>query len=51
MQLTGKQAVLSMHDIYMKFCKVGQFGGASQTHWRSKLVHCKGQSEDALAVF
>ena len=47
--VTGK--VWNSWRIYMTFCKVGQFCGASQTHQRSKLVHCNGRSEDALAVF
>ena len=44
--VTGK--VQNLWRIYIKFCKIGQYRGASQTHWRSKLVHCKGWLESAL---
>ena len=47
--VTGK--VQNSWTIYMKFCKIGQFQDASQTHWTSKLVLCKGRSESTLAVF
>ena len=47
--VTGK--VQNSQRIYMKFWKVGWCWGASQTHWRSKLVHCKGRLENTLAVF
>ena len=38
--VTGK--VQNLQRIYMKFAKMENFWSELQTHWRSKLVHCKG---------